>query len=430
MEPNSPQLLDYRQFFMRLRETMRAHQDGRLLAALIIDLDSVSQVDGVLGYSAGDMVLALAGERLRGALRPQDDVGIVGRGQFACVLAAVTSDTHAVLAVHKVIRVLGEPFQVGERDIVLTPRIGVAFARDRTLDADQLMRRASAAMQEARRDRESFRIYEREHSGLPALRFDLQTDLAKAIEDNELFLCYQPQLDLGSGAIVGAEALLRWNHRTKGFIAPDKLIFLAEQTGIASNLALWVINTALRQCAEYRRQGLEIGVGMNILATTLREPDFVELLEQAVNLWGVPIESVSLEISNIAEINESAQAIDTLNRLRFLGLKLAIDDFGSSTSPLSSLLDLQFDGVKIDRAFMPGLAQRESRQQIVRSLIDLAHNVGLRTTAVGVEDEETCERLRAYGCNFIQGELVAPALPFDEFVAAVNAYRGSHAVSQ
>jgi diguanylate cyclase (GGDEF)-like protein len=398
-----------------------------LRAAVVVDLDSVSQVDGILGYTAGDMVLALAGERLREALRPEDDVGVVGRGQFACLLGAIASDSHAVLAVHKIMRVLSDSFEVGEREIALTPRIGVAFARDRALDAEQLMRRANAAMQEARKHREGFRVYEREDAGLPALRFDLQADLAKAIEDNELFLCYQPQLDLNRDAIVGAEALLRWNHRTKGFVAPDKLISLADQAGLASNLGLWIVNTALRQCSEYRREGLDIGVSVNMFSGVLRDADFVELLGQAINLWAVPSECVSLEIGNIADIVENSQAIDTLNRLRFLGVRLVIDDFGASASPVSSLLTLPVDDVKIHRVFMAGLTQRESHQQVVRSLIDLAHNAGLRAIAVGVENAETSARLQGFGCDLIQGEWIAPGLPFDQFLAAVRGFHRGRA---
>lgn len=416
-------VLGYHEFLRSANETLRRPENGgRVVAGLVVAFEGLAELDGVLGYAAVDELMHQAGERLVEALHETDLVGYTGRHQLGCLLDALPGESHAVLAAHKILRTLAAPFRLGERRLVVAPRLGVAVSDHLARDAGELLRRANTAMRQARREREPLKVYAQDADELMLLGLDLWGDLGRAIEESELYLVYQPQLVLATGKIEGAEALLRWTHPQRGPIRPDIMVHVAEGTELISKLTLWVFNTALRQCAEYRRAGLDVGVSINFSAGNLREPDLVDLVAQGLDLWGVPAERIVIELTETAVMEEHRGSLEALNRFKEMGLGIAMDDFGTGYSSMARLRELPLDELKIDISFIRHLAAKPAHERIVDSMIGLSHKLGMRVVAEGVEDAVTRERLRALGCDMIQGYLIGRPMAFPDFVAAVSAH--------
>ncbi len=307
--------------------------------------------------------------------------------------------------------------------LFLSARIGIAYA-EVDCDADELLRQAATAAADAAARHDTMVIYDGNTDPLALLQFDLQADLKQAIENNDLFLCYQPKLYVASHRIISAEALLRWNHPRKGMIPPDRLVQVAERTNLISSLTQWVMNTALRECAEYRRRGLDIGVSINFSAHNLREKEIVGLVGQALQLWPVPVEHIVIELTETAVMDDQPRARNALLEMKLLGVELSMDDFGTGYSSMSRLRDLPLDELKIDMSFVRNMLKAPAHERIVESMVSLAHGLDLRVVAEGVEDRETFARLKAMGCDVIQGYLIGKPMPLDEFVRAVPALPG------
>lgn len=418
----SAKALDYQALFGRIDSILRSSGD-RICAALLIDISDVWRLDGALGMRTSDALLREAAERIAQSLRDSDSLGHVGREKLACVLAALPSRQHAILAANKVLRTMSDPFTINGRVLFLSCRVGIAYAED-NCDADELLRRASKAAADASARHDPVVEYDGNADPLALLQFDLQADLKQAIENNDLFLCYQPKLNVVSERIIGAEALLRWKHPKKGMIPPDRLVQVAESTGLISSLTQWVMNTALRECAEYRRRGLDIGVSINFSAHNLRERDIVSLVGQALELWRVPVAQIVIELTETAVMDDEPLGRDALLQLKDLGVDLSMDDFGTGYSSMGRLRDLPLDELKIDMAFVRNMLKAPVHERIVESMVSLAHGLNLRVVAEGVEDREIFASLKAMGCDVIQGYLIGKPQPLDEFVATASAFRG------
>ena len=402
-------LQPYGDFLLSLRDAVRLHRSGgQALAVLMMNLDGVVRVDEALGYEAGDHVLAVAAQRIHSALRPSDFAGWIGREQLACALVRLADDSLASLAAEKLLRALDEPFDLSGRHWRVMPQVGIAILDRKVEGESDLLRRATIALHEGRRRRETYRVFEPGDQDSLALEFDLQTELAQAIDRSELYLCYRPQLELDDDRITGAEALLRWNHAAKGPIRPRQIIHAAERAGLMSRLTSWVISTALRECAEMRRQGLDIGISINISAITFRDAELDEMFARALSLWDLPPEVVTIELSESIGMAETLGAIDVLKKLDEMGLRVSADGFGMGQSSMMRLRELPFSEMKISRSFVTDMLRREANELIVRSMIDLGSSLGLRVVADGVNDSDTCDALRFLGCDVIQGDLVSP----------------------
>ncbi|MGH8678333.1 MAG: putative bifunctional diguanylate cyclase/phosphodiesterase [Burkholderiales bacterium] len=418
----SGRVLDYDAFAERIDAALASHGEG-FIAALLLEIKEVWRLDGSIGLRASDLVVRQVAERLAGALRDSDVVGHIGRDRLGCLLGALPSRQHAVLAANKVFRSLSEPFQSDGRVLYLSAHLGIAYA-DQGCDGQELLRRAANAASDALSKREPFVVYDGDTDPLVLLQFDLQADLKRAIENNDLFMCYQPKVNVSSERIIGAEALLRWNHPEKGMIPPDRLVQVADSTGLISSLTQWVMNTALRECTEYRRRGLDIGVSINFSTNNLREREIVALVEQALQLWTVPVEHIVIELTETAVMDEQPMARDTVLKLKELGVELSMDDFGTGYSSLGRLRDLPLDELKIDMSFVRNMLKSPVHERIVQSMVSLAHGLNLRVVAEGVEDRDIFASLKAMGCDVIQGYLVGKPLPLEEFVRAAAAFPG------
>lgn len=413
--------LSYHDFLQAAsRMLLNPHHTDRHHAVLIVNFERLSRLDGILGFATVDEIVRQAAERLGNALNSEDLVGVTGRYQICCLLTNLLTDAHAMLAAHKILRLLKPPFLMGMRNVILSPRIGVALSSQNERDLGQLMSNASSALNKAKRAQESVKLFVEEAEDLLLLEFDLWSDLQDAIETGELYLGYQPKFNIASGKIESTEALLRWNHPKRGPIGADKLIQVAEGTELMSKLTLWVFQTALRECSAYRQAGLDAGVSINFSADDLRDPELTELVSQGLSLWEVPPGSVTIELTETAVMEDHPGSLETLHELKNMGLRLAMDDFGTGYSSLARILKLPLDEVKIDMLFVKNMTTQRSHARIVDSMIRLGHRLDLHVVAEGVEDMVTYERLRTLGCDTIQGYLIGQAMPLAELIETAN----------
>ena len=423
-------ILAYQDF---LQVAARKLQDPALInrrsALLIVNFERLAELDGILGFAVVDKILTQVSNQLKAALNTEDLVGTTGRYQVSCLLSDLLTDAHAMLAAHKILRVLALPFVLDRRNIILAPRIGVALKNNASATLEQLMSNASSAVRQARLAQESIKLFAAETEDPLHFQIDLWSDLGNAIEASEVYLGYQPHYSITSGKIKSTEALLRWNHPTHGPMRADRLIQVAEGTTLMSKLTLWVFHTALRECFEYRQAGLDAGVSINFSADDLRDSELIELVAQGLNLWRVPPENVTVELTETAIMDNRSDTLNILYKLKDMGLKLAMDDFGTGYSSMARMLNLPLDEVKIDMIFVKHMTTHHTHHQVVDSMINLAHRLNLSVVAEGVEDIATYERLQVLGCDIIQGYLIGKAMPLADLIAA-TAHRPVHLVHE
>ncbi|MCE7913221.1 MAG: GGDEF domain-containing protein [Nitrosomonas sp. PRO4] len=414
-------VLAYQEFLqIASQKLFDSHGIEQRHAVLMVNFERLAELDGVLGFATVDEILQKISWQLRDSLKQDDLVGVIGRYQICCLLVDLPTHAHAELAAHRILRILTPPYALERRNIILAVRIGVAVGNGNDCALSQLMSNASLAIRQARLDHEPIKIFAPQTEDPLLLQIDLWSDLGNAIETRELYLGYQPQVHLASGKIESTEALLRWNHPNRGFIPTDKLIQVAEGTELMSKLTLWVFNTALRECAEYRKAGLNAGVSINFSADDLRDPELLELVMQGLSIWDVPAGCVTIELTETAFMENHTGTLNTLHALQDAGLRLAMDDFGTGYSSMARMLDLPLDEVQIDMVFVKHMITRRTHDRIVDSMINLAHRLNLSVVAEGVEDYATYERLRVLGCDIIQGYLIGKAMPLPELLKVVS----------
>jgi len=383
------------------------------LALLLIDLDRFREINDTLGHHHGDLVLQQVGARLRGVLNAADAVSRLGGDEFA-VLAPGADGSGASRVAAAILRALEEPFAIEGLPINVEASIGIALHPDHGADADTLLRRADVAMYAAKQSGNGYAVYASEHDQHTPRRLALMGELRAAIERNELLLHYQPTVSFKTGRIEGVEALVRWQHPVHGFIAPDQFIGAAEKTGLIKPLTLWVFEAAQRQCVAWRREGLDVAVAINLSARTLHDAQLPDQIAELVRRGGGSAPPLRLEVTESAIMAEPTRAREILLRLNEMGIRIAIDDFGTGYTSLGYLHKLPVDEIKIDRSFVLGMETDEDDATIVRSTIDLAHNLGLTVVAEGVENRAIWDRLAALGCNAAQGYYICRPIPADD----------------
>ena len=389
---------------------LAAQRHDESVALLMMDLNRFKEINDTLGHHVGDRVLQLVAERLSQLLRESDTVARLGGDEFA-ILLPLTDEQHAKHVAQKIQSALEQVFQVDGRNLYIGGSIGIALFPQHGPDGATLIKRADVAMYLAKRSNSGCAVYDFEQDRHSVGRLELVSELRKAIKENTLDLHYQPKLSLATGSIVGVEALLRWNHPQRGFVPPDALITIAEETGLIHPLTLWALDAALRQCAAWRHAGIELNVAVNLSVWNLQDPELYRQIADCLDSWNVPPSRLELEITESAMMADPARALDTLLRLDALGVRLAVDDYGTGFSSLAYLKSLPLDELKIDKSFILDMLQDENDTVIVQSTINLAHNLGLRVVAEGVEDSDTCDLLRDLGCDVVQGYYIGRPMP-------------------
>jgi len=389
-----------------------ARRGDRRFAFLLLDLDGFKAINDRLGHHVGDLVLRQLGARLDGAKRPGDVVARLGGDEFA-LITRVADEAEAASFAGELLAALRQPCVVDGFPLAVRGSFGVAVFPDHGDTTDTLLHQADVAMYYAKQRRLGVASPGR-RSDTGHGRLALLADLSGALERNELVLYYQPQVTLPSLRVCGVEALVRWQHPRFGLLAPGEFIPLAEQTELIQPLTDYVIGEALRQSAEWSRAGLDVPIAVNASARSLRDPRFAEAIARLLAEHGVDPGLLELEITENTLMAEPTQEPVTLGILRDLGVRLSIDDFGTGYSSLAALRDLSFDRLKVDGSFVTGMADGGGNAVIVRTIIELARNLGLETMAEGVEDDRTLSALVAAGCSAAQGYLIAKPAPADE----------------
>jgi diguanylate cyclase (GGDEF)-like protein len=407
--PNRALLLD------RLELALgRAEREEQPVSVLFLDLDGFKVVNDSLGHVAGDRLLIDVARRLSGCLRRGDTAARIGGDEFAILLGDIGDPDRAPHVAKRVIAALGEPFTVLGREVFISASIGIAYGQS---DAESLLRNADVAMYRAKRsgDAGAYAIFEPGMHAAVVERLEVEADLRRAIERNELVLHYQPLIELAGGRVVGLEALLRWAHPRRGLVMPFEFIPLAEETRLIVELGRWALREACRQAAQWRDDP-ETGrpwVSVNLSGLQLLDDSLDAEVAAALADSGLDPAGLTLEITETVLVQDVAAAVERLDNLRALGVSIAIDDFGTGYSSLRYIRRFPADMLKIAKPFVDGLHD-ETDAALVRTIIALADSLGLRTVAEGIEDAEQLARLRDLGCTLGQGYLFArPLAPED-----------------
>jgi diguanylate cyclase (GGDEF)-like protein/PAS domain S-box-containing protein len=379
---------------------------------LVVDVDEFSEVNTALGREVGDIVLRGVAERLRGAIRDSDTVARLGDDEFGILPSGQTGVETAAVIAWKIREAFERPFMAGEQPVYLQASIGVAVFPQHGRATADLLRRAGLAVHQAKRSGSGLAVFVADPEDQTARRLTLLSQLRDCIPRNELVLHYQPKIDLITRRTTGVEALVRWQHPTDGLLMPAQFMPEAERSELITPLTRWVLNAALRQQRAWRDAGLDLTMAVNISPRSLTPgsdlPDTVAHLTQE---WGITPGSLVLELTESAIIDPDVPEV--LNRLHAMGERLSIDDFGTGHSSLVYLQRLPVDEIKVDRSFVMKLATTPSDAVIVRSTIDLAHNLGLKVVAEGIEDEVALDTLIEYGCDLGQGYYFSRPCPPD-----------------
>jgi len=391
------------------------------VAMLLIDLDDFKAVNDSHGHPVGDALLQEVARRMHAALRSSDVLARLGGDEFAVLLHDQADSANVLAVVHKLLQVIAQPWRGEHHEAFPSASIGVVFAPHDGDDAATLMRHADLAMYRAKEaGRGTYAVFDAAMAHQLQERALLQSRLQRALEADALHLHYQPQLCAASGRVVGVEALLRWRDAELGDVAPARFIAVAEQTGLILRLGDWVVASACRQMAHWRAQGLLMRVAVNVSVHQLRQPRFVDRLQQQLARWQVPASQLELEITETAAMSQHDLAHGLLHRLHGLGVQLALDDFGTGHSSLAQLRALPVSRLKMDRSFVRDIQGDGSDAVLVRAIIGLARTLGKSVVAEGVETEAQRDFLRREGCDELQGWLFARDLPADEVPALVQ----------
>lgn len=378
-------------------------QEQAVFAVMMLGLDRFKEINDTLGQNTGDAILKKYGQRLKFLLRTNDSIARFAGDEYALLLPGAAHD-EALYVARKIRDEMEQPIDIDGLSLSVSCSIGVALYPDSGQEKEELTRRANIAMAIAKQHKIGIALYEERFDTSSVERISMAGKLRQAIQANELHLYYQPQFAVHSGEPSGLEVLCRWDDPQHGPVSPEEFIPVAEQTGQIHTLTEWVVTTALQQAAAWREMGLDCGIlAINISVFNLHAPNFYTLLETQLQQWNFPAAKLMLEITETAMMADPEHAIKTLGKLRQLGLKLSIDDYGTGFSSLSYIKQLPVDELKIDKSFVMEMTTSENDAIIVRSTIDLAHNLGLKVVAEGVDSQEKQQLLEILDCDYMQG---------------------------
>ena len=388
------------------QELMRARRSKQICALLVIDLDHFKDVNDTLGHPTGDRLLAAVAARLKGSLRESDAPARLGGDEFAVILSDLRSPEDAASIAQKVVSHLSAPFFLDGHELYVGASVGITLSPRDAVDVDGLLRTADLALYRAKMEgRNTHKFYAADMAERVQARKAIEDDLRRARERNELYLEYQPQFDLATGCLVGAEALVRWQHPHRGLLMPDSFISVAEASGLILPLGRWVLKRVAMQLHEWKQQGLPaIFIAMNVSLNQCLRGNLVTVVQDVAAEMACPLDWLEIEVTEQFFMPSGiGDAVTMLRQLRALGVTISIDDFGTGYSSLGRLRSLPVDKVKIDKSFIEELGKNRNAEMLIRAILALSRSLGLKVTAEGVENSEQLAFLTRQSCDFAQG---------------------------
>lgn len=415
------------------REVQRAcHGEGKL-AVLYMDLDGFKNVNDTLGHRVGDLLLQCVADRLQQGVRPTDllarndgsevenDLARLGGDEFTLLVPQLHHAESPLILARRIHALMRRPFVLEGREVVVTTSIGIAVYPEDGEDAATLLKHADTAMYHAKdQGRDNCQFYSAALTQEAIRRLNLESNLRLALERDEFYLVYQPQIDLASGRIRSLEALIRWQHPEHGLVSPMDFIPVAEENGLIVPIGDWVLRTACADIARWQAAGHALRVAVNLSAVQFRNPDLLSRIKSILTETGVAPERLELEMTESVLMEDSAATLATLNALRAVGMQLSLDDFGTGYSSLSYLQRLPLNNLKVDQSFVLGLPADQGSLSIVRAIVSLAKNLGFTITAEGIETLEQARILHAFNCDTLQGYYISKPVAAGEIPALLG----------
>ncbi len=412
-------------FFDRLDQSIAmARRQRQPLSVLVMDLNRFKEVNATLGHPVGDRLLQAVAGQITSVARESDTIARLGGDEFGLLLTTGGTYAGTISAAEKILESIQAPIMIQNQKLAVGTSIGISFFPEHGEDSATLMRHADIAMYAAKRNSTGFSVYAGEVTDRVdadhVFQLSLSGDLRHAIQEDQLELMFQPKIGFDPVGIRGVEALVRWNHPQHGLITPDNFIPLAEQTGVIEPLTIWVLNAAMREYSNWREAGLDIPVAVNLSPVTLHDRNFSRDVEKILEKWNVAPEALAFEITESAIMSDVARATETVNRLHSMGVGISIDDFGTGYTSLSYIRKLPVREIKVDKSFVMSMRETNDDAVIVRSIVELGHNLGLSVVAEGVEDTETWDLLAGLKCNVAQGFLMSRPLRADSVLSWIH----------
>ena len=404
-------------FHDRLRTTLAtAHRSHALFALVGVDLDLFKEVNDTLGHNAGDLVLQHVANACSKTLRESDTVARMGGDEFTMLLPEVIDLEQVLHIAQRVLEAIKEPLQIGEHLVEVSASLGIAIYPQHGENEEALLAHSDAAMYAAKRQKMGVVVYQPAMGEGISEAVTLKAELRRAIQDGEMVLHFQPKIDMHSKMINGVEALVRWQHPRLGLLYPDSFIGLAELSGLIKPLTYEVLRLAMRQVQAWTQCGYSFPIAVNISAVNLQDKDFPEYVAAMFSRYAVPSCMLEFEVTETAIMTEPIIAIENIRRLAHIGVQMSIDDFGTGYSSMAYLQKLLVAKIKIDKSFVIEMGASKNDEVIVRATIDLAHNLGLKAVAEGVESQAAWDKLRGFGCDAAQGYFMSKALPAEKLM--------------
>jgi diguanylate cyclase (GGDEF)-like protein/PAS domain S-box-containing protein len=411
-----------------LQNTIHAWRSRQNIGIMLLDLDRFKMVNDSMGHNYGDELLQQVADRLVNCVRAGDTVCRMGGDEFVIILSELVEEDNIGLLAKRIHETLAEPFSLSDHQLRITVSIGISlFPKDGEL-VETLIRNADIAMYRAKEEGgDKFRFFAPEMNARIQGILELEEEMHQAIQKSEFVMYYQPQIDLASGRIVGCEALLRWRHPTRGMFMPGNFIPLAEESGMIIQLGHWVLQEVCTQARAWQDEGLPmVKVAVNLSAKQFRQHDLIEQIQAILLQTGLAPSVLELELTESVLIHDPTHAIQIMNHLKQLGISLSLDDFGTGYSSLNYLRHFPLNSIKIDRSFIKDMAQNTNGAVLSKSIVTIAHSLGLKAIAEGVESWEQHDFLASCGCNELQGFLFSEPLPPDEFAEFLREKRCLH----